>query len=112
MHININESMLDYVFNRLRMQEGKTLGKTTSKLDSLTIFKVLVNARYKQESGIQLTDLEKTIKEESGFYINTYVTQKYEEAKSGGGITSIVYPAFSNATLNDIYKLKNNNIAW
>ena len=111
MQINVNESMLDFVFNRLRMQEGKTLGKVTSKLDSLTIFKVLINAKYKQESGLQLTDLEETVKEESGFYINTYVTQKYEEAKLNGGISSIVYPAFSNATLNDIFKLKNSNIA-
>ena len=111
MQININESMLDFVFNRLRMQEGKTLGKTTSKLDSLTIFKVLANAKYKQDFGIQLTDLEKTVKEEAGFYIYTYVTQKYEEAKMNGGITNIIYPAFSNITLNDIYKMKNHNIA-
>ena len=111
MQINVNEGMLDYVFNRLRMQEGKTLGKTTSKLDSMTIFKVLANAKYKQDFGIQLTDLEKTIREEAGFYIYTYVSQKYEEAKANGGVTSIVYPAFSNATLNDIYKMKNHYIA-
>ena len=111
MQININEGMLNYVFNRLRMQEGKTLGKVTSKLDSLTIFKVLANAKYKQDYGIQLTDLEKTIKDEAGFYINTYVSQKYEEAKANGGITSMIYPAFSNATLNDIYKMKSHNIA-
>ncbi len=111
MQININEGMLDFVFNRLRMQEGKTLGRTTSKLDSLTIFKVLANAKYKQDCGMQLTDLEKTVKEEAGFYIYTYVSQKYEEAKLNGGITSIVYPAFSNITLNDLYKMKNHYIA-
>ncbi|MBQ7467178.1 MAG: hypothetical protein IJS74_03830 [Clostridia bacterium] len=111
MQINVNESMLDYVFNRLRMQEGKTSSKIISKLDSLTIFKVLANAKYKQDFGIQLTDLEKTIKDEAGFYIYTYVSQKYEEAKSNGGITSIVYPAFSNITLNDLYKMKSHNIA-
>ena len=111
MQINIDEGTLKYVFNRLLMQEGKTLGKTASKLDCLTIFKVLANAKYKQDFGLPLTDLEKTIKDESGFYINTYVSQKYEEAKLNGGVTSIIYPAFSNATLNDIFKLKNSNIA-
>lgn len=102
--IKVNEDILGFVFKRLRMQEGIELGKASSSMNSETIFKILINAKFKQERGITLTELEKTISKESGAYIRTYVAQKWDEAKSENVFTEIPYERLSKTSISDLVK--------
>ncbi len=102
--IKVDQTILGFVFKRLRMQEGIEEGKTSSSMSSETIFKILINAKFKQEKGITLTELEKTVSKESGSYIRAYVAQKWDEAKSENVFTEIPYERLSKTSISDLVK--------
>ena len=105
----INNEILGFVFNRLRIQEGKRVGRITAMMDNVLVFKILINARYKQERKTMLSDLERTIREESGINICAYVSQKYDQAKQLGEITSMPYQELENKTIGDIERFHKKN---
>ena len=80
MNYNVNGEFLGFIFNRLRLQEGKnTIGSL--EIDNQNLFKILFNAKYKKSADIPLTNLEETAIKEAGLNINMYVEQKFKEAK-------------------------------
>ena len=101
--LKTNKDLLSFVFGRLRNQEGIERGKLTSCMDDETIFKILINARYKQERGITLTELEDSVKRESGNFIFAYVSQKWESAKSEEVFSSLPYAELSHLTTKDFF---------
>lgn len=109
MSIKVNTEVLRFVFNRLKLQEGISLGKTAANMDCELIFKVLINANYKQEHDITLTELETTVKRECGTYIAMYVAQKWEEAKKENSFLSVPYSDISHMTIRDIALKKAKN---
>ena len=111
----LNKQLLGFVFNRLRLQEGKKLGKVTAMMDDILIFKILINAKFKQEHEIVLSELEKVVREECGKNICMYVSQKYEQEKNESKIKDIPFNELSNKTIGDIerlYKKGTNKVAF
>ena len=102
MELNVNKEVLNFVFRRLRMQEGIKEGKLTMAMDSETIFKILFNVKFKQERGMVLTELEKGVNSEVGSYIRTYVAQKWEEAKSKNTFLDIPFAGLEKKTASEL----------
>ena len=68
------------------------------------IFKVLVNTFFKRENGLALTELEDSVKRESGSYIAMYVAQKWDAAKKEYAYKTLPYEEVSHLTLGDLVK--------
>lgn len=100
----VSNEMLGVIFNRLRNQENIPIGKVSSLLKSESIFKVLVNAKYKQEKQIALSDLELKIKQESGDLIFMYVSEKWNSIKNNLFVSKIPFPEMSTKALSDVEK--------
>lgn len=100
----ISNEMLAVMFNRLRGQENIPLGKLSSMLKAEDIFQILVNARYKQEHQIALSDLESKIKKESGSLISMYVNEKWNLIKKDISFSKIPFPKMSTMSLKDMEK--------
>lgn len=104
--LKTSKEMLGFVFNRLRTQEGIEKGQITMMMNDELIFKVLVNAKYKQEKGQTLTTLENSVRKESGSFIQMYVSQKWEEAKKEQHYNELPFEEISSLTTSDIARLK------
>ena len=97
--------VLKFVFGRLRLQEGIAKGRVTAQMKDEMIFKVLVNAFFKQENGLALTELENIVKKESGTYITMYVAQKWDAAKKECSYKALPYEEVSHLTVSDLTRL-------
>ena len=110
--LQTSKELLGFVFRRLRNQEGIEKGKITSSMDDELIFKILINAKFKQEKGITLTELENAVKKESGNFIVAYVSQKWDSVRGEINLNSLPYADISNLTTRDIFnKTLRNRIA-
>ncbi len=98
----INAQILNFVFNRLRLQEGIAKSKNLDKIDSVTLYKLLFNVRYKTDRNFPLTNLEQLAKDNSGKFISMYVSQKYDEAKKVQPITNLPFEEVAHLTIGDL----------
>ena len=107
----ISNQTVSVMFNKLRASEKIKMGQFSSCLKPIDIFKILINARYKQENKIENSDLEKKIKAENGNMIVMYVSEKWTLIKNQYKINSIPFPEFAHISLKDIEKflIKNKN---
>ena len=101
---NISNEMLGIIFKRLRAQEGINAGSTTKLLEPELIYKILINARYKQEKQIAMSDLEIRLRNESGDLIKMYIAEKWTQLK-GEEPERIPFPEIANKSLRDVEKL-------
>lgn len=95
-----NNMMLEIMFKRLRKEEGFSDNRIISLYGAETIYAILMNAKYKQETISALTNLEETLKKESGNYIQMYIAEKWEKLKQENGF-KLPYPEYATKTLSD-----------
>lgn len=98
----INTEILNFVFNRLRLQEGIVKSKNLDKVDNSTLYKLLYNAKFKQDHNFPLTNLEQLAKDNSGKFIQMYISQKYDETKKIQPIRSLPFEEVAHLTLGDL----------
>lgn len=101
---NISNEMLGIIFKRLRAQEGIMMGSTTKMLEPELVYKILINARYKQEKQIAMSDLEIRVRNEAGVLIKMYVAEKWAQIKSGEP-EKIPFPEIADKSLKDVERL-------
>ena len=100
----ISNDVLSVIFNRLRAKDNIKMGKISSLLKPDAIFKILINARYKQERQIELSDIEKNVKFESGEMICMYVAEKWNLIKANFSSSKLPYPEIANQSKKEIEK--------
>ena len=83
----------DKTFNTLREMEGISKGKISDLVGIECETAILFNRRFKKEHGIELSDLERIIADEAGYFIRCYITDTFQKPIFQN-LTSLPYPRY------------------